>query len=212
MSPIQFLDYAGIAVFAATGALAASRKQLDIIGFLFLAGVTGIGGGTFRDLILGAPVFWVKNPAYRAWSAAAIAILVFSAPTWWNRAGSCCSGSMRSASPLFGDGRGEGSRGDRVADRRGRYRHAHRHVRRHPARPAGRRAVGPAAARNLVRRRWPAPRAFTLCDLAGAATLVSAIARVPGRLRRARRRDPLRLELSALQEPARAAAGGYCVS
>lgn len=62
---LELLDYAGVAVFAATGALAASRKQLDIIGFLFLATVTGIGGGTFRDVILGAtPVFWVLNPNY----------------------------------------------------------------------------------------------------------------------------------------------------
>ena len=76
MNPILYLDYAGIAVFAATGALAASRKQLDVIGFLFLAGVTGIGGGTFRDLILGAPVFWVKNPAY-VLVCAAIGIFVF---------------------------------------------------------------------------------------------------------------------------------------
>lgn len=76
MNPILLLDYAGVAVFAATGALAASRKQLDIIGFLFLASVTGIGGGTFRDLILGAPVFWVANPAYVLVSAG-IAILVF---------------------------------------------------------------------------------------------------------------------------------------
>lgn len=58
------LDYAGVAVFAATGALAASRKQLDIIGFLFFAGLTGIGGGTVRDLILGVPVFWVQNHDY----------------------------------------------------------------------------------------------------------------------------------------------------
>jgi uncharacterized membrane protein YeiH len=64
MNPILILDYAGIAVFAATGALAASRKQLDIIGFLFFAAFTGIGGGTVRDLILGVPVFWVVNPDY----------------------------------------------------------------------------------------------------------------------------------------------------
>lgn len=64
MNLITLLDYAGVVVFAATGALAASRKQLDIIGFLFLASVTGIGGGTFRDLILGVPVFWVGNNAY----------------------------------------------------------------------------------------------------------------------------------------------------
>jgi len=49
---LEFLDYAGVAVFAATGALSASRKQLDLIGFLFLAAVTGLGGGTLRDVIL----------------------------------------------------------------------------------------------------------------------------------------------------------------
>jgi len=64
MSAVAFLDYLGVALFAATGALAASRKQLDIIGFLFLGTVTGIGGGTARDLILGAPVFWVEQHAY----------------------------------------------------------------------------------------------------------------------------------------------------
>ncbi|ESY77776.1 MAG: trimeric intracellular cation channel family protein [Mesorhizobium sp.] len=76
MHPIALLDYAGIAVFAATGALAASRKQLDVIGFLFLASVTGIGGGTFRDLILNVPVFWVGNRDY-VLICAVVAILVF---------------------------------------------------------------------------------------------------------------------------------------
>lgn len=71
------LDYAGVAVFAATGALAASRKELDIIGFLFLAAVTGIGGGTLRDLVLGVlPVFWVKEPSY-VLVCAAVAVAVF---------------------------------------------------------------------------------------------------------------------------------------
>ncbi|WP_027060219.1 trimeric intracellular cation channel family protein [Mesorhizobium loti] len=76
MNPIALLDYAGVAVFAATGALAASRKQLDIIGFLFLASVTGIGGGTFRDLILNVPVFWVINRDY-VLICAVVAVLVF---------------------------------------------------------------------------------------------------------------------------------------
>jgi len=76
MHPIALLDYAGVAVFAATGALAASRKQLDIIGFLFLASVTGIGGGTFRDLILNVPVFWVGNRDY-VLICAVVAVLVF---------------------------------------------------------------------------------------------------------------------------------------
>jgi len=76
MNPILFFDYAGIAVFAATGALAASRKQLDVIGFLFLASVTAIGGGTFRDLILDVPVFWVAHHNYLL-VCAVIALAVF---------------------------------------------------------------------------------------------------------------------------------------
>ncbi len=58
------LDYAGVAVFAATGALAAARRGFDIVTFAFFAAVTGIGGGTLRDLLIGAPVFWVANPGY----------------------------------------------------------------------------------------------------------------------------------------------------
>jgi uncharacterized membrane protein YeiH len=76
VNPILVFDFAGIAVFAATGALAASRKQLDIVGFLFLASVTAIGGGTFRDLILGAPVFWVAEPTYVI-VCAVVAVAVF---------------------------------------------------------------------------------------------------------------------------------------
>jgi len=76
MEQLIFLDYAGVAVFAATGALAASRKELDAIGFVFLAGITGIGGGTLRDLILGVPVFWVENHDYIL-VCAGVALLVY---------------------------------------------------------------------------------------------------------------------------------------
>lgn len=79
MNPILYLDYAGVAVFAATGALAASRKQLDIIGFLFLASVTGMGGGTLRDLILDLPVFWTVNDGYVLVCAAAAIVVFFTA-------------------------------------------------------------------------------------------------------------------------------------
>ncbi|NRP72091.1 hypothetical protein ILFOPFJJ_02987 [Ensifer psoraleae] len=80
MPILEILDYAGVAVFAATGALSASRKQLDIIGYLFLASVTGIGGGTMRDVILGAtPVFWVLNPTYLLVCASVGLILFFTA-------------------------------------------------------------------------------------------------------------------------------------
>lgn len=74
MSVVIFLDYAGVILFAVTGALVASRKQLDIIGFIFLATVTGTGGGTLRDLVLDVPVFWVEQPRYLlACGAAALA-------------------------------------------------------------------------------------------------------------------------------------------
>ncbi len=77
MNFLQFFDFIGVAVFAATGALAASRKQLDIVGFIFLAAITGIGGGTLRDLLLGrVPVFWVKEPNYLL-VCVAVAVAVF---------------------------------------------------------------------------------------------------------------------------------------
>ena len=61
---LSFLDYAAVAVFGATGALAAARRKHDIVTFGFFAAVTGVGGGTLRDLLIGAPVFWVGRPAY----------------------------------------------------------------------------------------------------------------------------------------------------
>ena len=85
MNPILILDYAGIAVFAATGALAASRKQLDMIGFLFFAAITGIGGGTVRDLILDVPVFWVANPDYLVICVVTAVIVYFTAHLFESR-------------------------------------------------------------------------------------------------------------------------------
>ena len=61
-SILTMLDLAAAVVFATTGALVASRKEMDILGFMWLGVITGIGGGTLRDLLLGGPVFWVVNP------------------------------------------------------------------------------------------------------------------------------------------------------
>lgn len=62
---ISLIGWVGLVVFAISGALVASRKELDIVAFVFFGTVTAIGGGTFRDLVLGhAPVFWVKEPVY----------------------------------------------------------------------------------------------------------------------------------------------------
>src|SRR5262245_17751404 len=59
------LDWFGIIIFAISGALVASRKEMDAVGFILLGTATGIGGGTIRDTLLGAlPVFWLTEPAY----------------------------------------------------------------------------------------------------------------------------------------------------
>ena len=81
---LTVLDYAAVAVFGATGALAAARGRHDIITFGFFAAVTGVGGGTLRDLLIGAPVFWVARPAYVAVClAAALGVWIFG----WGRRG-----------------------------------------------------------------------------------------------------------------------------
>lgn len=61
---LAVLDYAGVAVFALSGALAAAKIKQTIVTFAFFAAVTGIGGGTLRDLLIGAPVFWVQRSDY----------------------------------------------------------------------------------------------------------------------------------------------------
>jgi uncharacterized membrane protein YeiH len=74
------LDWLGIVVFATSGALAASRKQMDVVGFALLAAATGIGGGTLRDMMLGAlPVFWVTRPAYLVVCVVVACVLFFTA-------------------------------------------------------------------------------------------------------------------------------------
>jgi uncharacterized membrane protein YeiH len=73
---VYWLDIIGVAVFAATGALAASRKQMDLIGFALFATFTGIGGGTVRDLILDRPVFWLLDQTYLA-ICLAVAVISF---------------------------------------------------------------------------------------------------------------------------------------
>src|SRR3546814_18498079 len=66
----------GVAVFAMSGALVASRKQMDIIGFGLMASATGIGGGTLRDVLLERPVFWIADSRYLA-VCFGIAVLAF---------------------------------------------------------------------------------------------------------------------------------------
>jgi uncharacterized membrane protein YeiH len=59
------LDLIGVAVFAISGALAAGRKHLDLLGVIVLGLVTAVGGGTIRDVLLDRhPIFWLADPAY----------------------------------------------------------------------------------------------------------------------------------------------------
>ncbi|MBM2577207.1 TRIC cation channel family protein [Jannaschia sp. Os4] len=76
MSAALLLDLASVAVFAVTGALVAARAQLDPVGFVFVACLTAVGGGTVRDLLLDRPVFWLADPRPVA-LAGALAMAVF---------------------------------------------------------------------------------------------------------------------------------------
>ncbi|MFZ9500199.1 MAG: trimeric intracellular cation channel family protein [Beijerinckiaceae bacterium] len=58
----QFLGWIGVAVFALTGSLTAARKGMDPLGFALLSTVTGVGGGTLRDVLLGQQAGWVVDP------------------------------------------------------------------------------------------------------------------------------------------------------
>jgi uncharacterized membrane protein YeiH len=61
---LELIDYAGVAVYAVSGALAAARKNLDLLGVVVIATVTAIGGGTVRDVLLNRDVFWIVKPAH----------------------------------------------------------------------------------------------------------------------------------------------------
>ena len=78
---IEMLDYFGIVVFAISGALAAARARMDLVGFALLATVTGVGGGSLRDLLLGQlPVFWVEQPQYIVLCVVASVVTFVSVP------------------------------------------------------------------------------------------------------------------------------------
>jgi uncharacterized membrane protein YeiH len=77
---LPIIDHVAVGVFAVTGALVASRKEMDVFGFALLGTATGIGGGTLRDVLLGhLPVFWVQRPSYVAVCVAASVAVFFTA-------------------------------------------------------------------------------------------------------------------------------------
>src|SRR6476620_802627 len=61
---VHCFDVLAAVVFAVSGAVVASRKNMDVMGFMWFAVITGVGGGTVRDLILNLPVFWVQDPTH----------------------------------------------------------------------------------------------------------------------------------------------------
>ena len=77
---VYFFDILDAVVFAVSGSLVASRKGLDVMGFMWFAVITGVGGGTVRDLILDVPVFWVQNPAYVSACLVTAVVMHFVAP------------------------------------------------------------------------------------------------------------------------------------
>lgn len=80
MSFVYLLEMLGTAAFAVSGALAASRKRMDIFGFCVLALMPAVGGGTIRDVIIDrVPVFWVSDNRY-VMVAIIAALVVFFAP------------------------------------------------------------------------------------------------------------------------------------
>jgi uncharacterized membrane protein YeiH len=71
------LDYLGVGFFAVSGAIAAAERRQDFVTFLFFGAITGIGGGTLRDLLIGVPVFWVRRPGYLLVCAVAAVLVWF---------------------------------------------------------------------------------------------------------------------------------------
>ena len=81
-----WLDVIAISLFAATGALAAAKREQTIVTACFFALVTGVGGGTVRDLLIGAPVFWVSDSRVAA-ACLIVACLIWITPVrWWQGA------------------------------------------------------------------------------------------------------------------------------
>lgn len=84
---LGYLDWAGVAVFALSGALVAATKRLTLVTFIFFAVVTGVGGGTARDLLIGAPVFWIHgNATVLICIAAGLTVWLLPVRAWPERA------------------------------------------------------------------------------------------------------------------------------
>jgi uncharacterized membrane protein YeiH len=87
VTALGFLDFVGIGVFALSGALVAAQKRLDFVTFVFFAVVTGVGGGTVRDILIGSPVFWVHENSSLLICVLAALIVWFTSPRLWGGKG-----------------------------------------------------------------------------------------------------------------------------
>jgi uncharacterized membrane protein YeiH len=84
---LEALNYLGIAVFAASGAVLAAERKQTLVTFVFFAVATAVGGGTVRDLLIGAPVFWIReNWTLLICFVGALAVWVTPAGLWGGRA------------------------------------------------------------------------------------------------------------------------------
>ncbi len=72
---VAVFDLLAVFVFAVSGALLAGRRGLDVFGMFVCAFVTGVGGGTLRDMLLDRPVFWLEDGRYLAAALVATAIV-----------------------------------------------------------------------------------------------------------------------------------------
>jgi uncharacterized membrane protein YeiH len=77
---VHAFDILAAVVFPVSGALVASRKGMDVMGFMWFAVITGVGGGTVRDLILDVPVFWAQNPVHVSACLVTAVVMHFVAP------------------------------------------------------------------------------------------------------------------------------------
>lgn len=80
---LDWLDLAGVTVFALTGALAAARERQTFVTMAFFALVTGVGGGSVRDLLIDAPVFWIRDHWVAAACLATAAAVWVTPIQWW---------------------------------------------------------------------------------------------------------------------------------
>ena len=104
---LEWLDLAGIAVFALSGALLAAERRQTLVTFCFFAVVTGVGGGTVRDLLIGAPVFWVhENAIILICLGAAIAVWLLPTGLWKGKALLWCDAVGLGAYASFGAAKG----------------------------------------------------------------------------------------------------------